>query len=171
MIIPWGCDFTYSNPRVNFGQMDSIIKFVNQINKKNITLMYSTPSEYLDAIEAQNLKWPVKYDDGFPYSDMPNEFWTGFFSSRAGSKKMIRDTSSYMHASEKLFAKEVIKQNVSDEKVSQILTAKDKIFDTLGVLQHHDAVTGTEKQHVADDYLMKANNAVRDSDAIYEQIL
>lgn len=24
--------------------------------------------------------------------------------------------------------------------------------EAMGILQHHDAVTGTEKQHVADDY-------------------
>ena len=39
------------------------------------------------------------------------------------------------------------------------MAAKDKYTDTLGVLQHHDAVTGTEKQHVADDYMRMANEA------------
>lgn len=28
----------------------------------------------------------------------------------------------------------------------------DKLKDIMGVMQHHDAVTGTEKQHVSDDY-------------------
>ena len=76
---------------------------------------------------------------------MPNEFWTGFYSSRADSKKMIRDTSAYLQASEKAFAKEVIKADTNDEKVSQIMSAKDEIFDIMGVMQHHDAVTGTAR--------------------------
>ncbi|KAF8565287.1 hypothetical protein P879_10723 [Paragonimus westermani] len=30
----------------------------------------------------------------------------------------------------------------------------DRLRQAMGVMQHHDAVTGTEKQHVADDYAM-----------------
>lgn len=36
-----------------------------------------------------------------------------------------------------------------------VRTIKDLIFDLehkLGILQHHDAVSGTEKQHVNSDY-------------------
>ena len=28
----------------------------------------------------------------------------------------------------------------------------DSLADALAIVQHHDAVTGTEKQHVSDDY-------------------
>lgn len=50
-----------------------------------------------------------------------------------------------MHASQKLLAKKVIQNGVSDSKVKEILKAKDSILDTMGVLQHHDAITGTER--------------------------
>ncbi len=30
-----------------------------------------------------------------------------------------------------------------------------RLARAMGVAQHHDAVTGTEKQHVADDYAMR----------------
>lgn len=44
---------------------------------------------YLDAVKSQNLTWTVKYDDMFPYADDDDErdFWTGYFTSRANSKK------------------------------------------------------------------------------------
>ncbi|VDN34557.1 unnamed protein product, partial [Dibothriocephalus latus] len=46
----------------------------------------------------------------------------------------------------------------------RILTLKpDQVVDQLrrmmGVMQHHDAVTGTEKQHVADDYAERLQEA------------
>ena len=99
LLLPWGCDFTFSNAKQNFDQMDKIISFVNRYNTKNITLQYSTPSQYLDAVKKDNVEWAVKYDDGFPYSDNLDDYWTGYFSSRPTQKKMIRDTSSLSHAS------------------------------------------------------------------------
>lgn len=79
--------------------MDKIIEFTNKFNEKNITFMYSTPSQYLDALKKDNLTWPTKYDDGFPYSEGPNQFWSGFYSSRATKKKQTRDIGAHMRAS------------------------------------------------------------------------
>lgn len=50
MLIPFGCDFTFANARLNFDQMDKLIEWFNEHNTANITLMYSTPGEYLDAL-------------------------------------------------------------------------------------------------------------------------
>jgi alpha-mannosidase len=66
--------------------MDRIINYVNTYYD-NVTLLYSTPGMYLDTLKAQNLTWPVKYDDMFPYADFANDYWTGYFTSRANSKK------------------------------------------------------------------------------------
>lgn len=30
----------------------------------------------------------------------------------------------------------------------------------MGVIQHHDAITGTERQHVADDYVQRVAQGV-----------
>lgn len=32
----------------------------------------------------------------------------------------------------------------------------------MGVMQHHDAITGTEKQHVANDYARLLNEAIEE---------
>jgi len=44
----------------------------------------------------------------FPYSDDPNEYWSGFFSGRPGQKKLVRDGNANIHASNFLFAKQAI---------------------------------------------------------------
>ena len=72
-----------------------------------------------------------------------------------------------MHASSKLYALRVLDVNASDISINQTLNAHKSMLDALGVYQHHDAVTGTAKQHVANDYnlrmwksMIKVNNPV-----------
>ena len=70
-----------------------------------------------------------------------------------------------------MFAKKVISKDIADKDVAAIMAANDKCTDTLGVLQHHDAVTGTEKQHVADDYMRMANEATTKTNSVYSMYL
>lgn len=87
--------------------MDKLIKGFNA-RYGDIVLKYSTPSEYLNAIGQLNVKWPVNYDDMFPYADEPYGFWTGYYTSRANDKEYIRRGSHNTHASNKLYALKVI---------------------------------------------------------------
>ena len=92
---------------MSFLSIDRLITYMNA-NMQNVTLFYSTPGMYLDALKAQNLTWPVKYDDMFPYADFNNSYWTGYFSSRANAKKYIRDGSANLHASMKAYSAKVL---------------------------------------------------------------
>jgi lysosomal alpha-mannosidase len=86
LLIPMGCDFQYTNANQNFYSMDNMITYINA-RYPNMTLFYSTPSEYIKAIKEADLSWPTRYDDMFPYADIPEDYWTGYFTSRANSKK------------------------------------------------------------------------------------
>lgn len=70
----------------------------------NIELIYSTPQMYVDALAQEQLTWPTKYDDMFPYADHDAAYWTGYFTSRANAKKHMREASHTLHSSNKLFA-------------------------------------------------------------------
>ncbi len=35
-----------------------------------------------------------------------------------------------------------------------------KIDDAMGIVQHHDAVSGTERQDVADDYALRLSDGI-----------
>lgn len=53
--------------------------------------------------------------------------------------------------------------------MKQLATFEDKnanfslLQQAIGVMQHHDAITGTEKQHVANDYHRLLSKAVQQS--------
>lgn len=91
IFIPMGCDFTYLNAHLNFRSMDNLIDYFNfQQAKNNIVMKYSTPGIYLDEVISTNTVWPTKYDDMFPYGDDPNDYWTGYFTSRPTAKGYVR---------------------------------------------------------------------------------
>ncbi len=137
-----------------------------------MTLIYSTPGMYLDAIKKQNLSYPVKYDDMFPYADSPNDYWTGYFTSRANSKGQIREGQANLHASNKVYSMKVLDGAATENEISNILDSQFSMLDSLGIYQHHDAATGTAKQHVADDYNLRMyNSMMRTNNPVYAKSL
>ncbi|KAK2968814.1 hypothetical protein RJ640_028207 [Escallonia rubra] len=136
-----GADFKYQYSHTWFRQMDKLIHYVNMDGRVNA--LYSTPSIYTDAKHASGESWPIKTGDFFPYADRPNGYWTGYFTSRPALKRYIRMMSGYYVAARQL-------EFFRGRRESGPNT--DTLADALAIAQHHDAVTGTEKQHVANDY-------------------
>lgn len=67
--------------------MDRLIEYVNaNAATYNVSVFYSTPSTYVAAVHALSLTWEQNNFDFFPYSDTPDAFWTGYFTSRAALK-------------------------------------------------------------------------------------
>ncbi|CAN1184749.1 unnamed protein product [Linum perenne] len=136
-----GDDFQYQFAESWFRQMDKLIYHVNKGGEINV--LYSTPSIYTDAKNAANQSWPLKTDDYFPYADRDNAYWTGYFTSRPGFKRFVRQLSGYYLAARQL--EFFVGRNRTAPNTS-------KLGDALGIAQHHDAVTGTAKQHTTDDW-------------------
>lgn len=147
LIMTFGSDFHYSNARRWFDNLDKLIFYVNQRqrDRSNVNIFYSTPACYLHALNQENIKWPMKYDDFFPYADQAYKFWTGFYTSRPALKYNVRQAGSYLHAVKQLAALGNLASNLNSNAIGTLERA-------MGVLQHHDAVSGTERQHVANDY-------------------
>ncbi|OVA09674.1 Glycoside hydrolase family 38 [Macleaya cordata] len=136
-----GTDFNYQYANSWFKQMDKLIHYVNMDGRVNA--LYSTPSIYTDAKYATNESWPIKTGDFFPYADRANSYWTGYFTSRPAFKRYVRMLSGYYLAARQL---EFFKGRSNSRPNT------DALADALAIAQHHDAVSGTEKQHVANDY-------------------
>lgn len=95
----FGDDFRYMNAAQNYHNMDEMIEYMNENYKDKYNFFYSTPSMYVDALATYNVSFPTKYDDMFPYSDNPDSYWTGYFSSRPNDKEYIRKASHIFDAS------------------------------------------------------------------------
>ncbi|CAI9094984.1 OLC1v1030831C1 [Oldenlandia corymbosa var. corymbosa] len=139
-----GEDFRYQYANSWFRQMDKFIHYVNLDGRVNA--LYSTPSIYTEAKHAANEEWPLKTGDFFPYADNDNAYWTGYFTSRPALKGYVRMMSAYFLAARQL---EFFKGR------STIGPNTDALADALALAQHHDAISGTERQHVAADYAMR----------------
>uniref|UniRef100_A0A8C3JTX6 Alpha-mannosidase n=1 Tax=Calidris pygmaea TaxID=425635 RepID=A0A8C3JTX6_9CHAR len=150
IIMTMGSDFHYENANLWFKNMDKLITHVNarQANGSRVHVLYSTPSCYLWELHQANLSWSLKTDDFFPYSDGPHQFWTGYFTSRPAFKRYERLSNNFLQICSQLeaLAGPVAREGPYGPGDSSVLR------EAVAVAQHHDAVSGTEKQHVADDY-------------------
>ncbi|XP_062010431.1 probable alpha-mannosidase At5g13980 isoform X2 [Rosa rugosa] len=150
-----GTDFKYQYAHTWFRQMDKLIHYVNKDGRVNA--LYSTPSIYTDAKYATNESWPIKTGDFFPYADRINAYWTGYFTSRPALKHYVRTMSGYYLAARQL---EFFKGRSTSGPNT------DSLADALAIAQHHDAVTGTEKQHVANDYAKRLSIGYMESEQL-----
>ncbi|XP_002133316.2 lysosomal alpha-mannosidase [Drosophila pseudoobscura] len=165
IMIPMGGDFQYEDAKVNFKNMDKLIKYINerQAHGSKYNIFYSTPSCYLNALHQSLQTWPNKTQDFFPYAHEPNSFWTGFYTSRPTQKRFERDGNHLLQTVKQL---SVFAKLSSDQQNKDL----DYLRQIMGVMQHHDAITGTERQAVSDDYdrlmydaIVGAGNSARDA--------
>jgi len=148
IMMTMGSDFQYQNARINFKNYDKLIKYVNlrQSNGSRVNVLYSTPACYVYALNKANLTYMSKSDDFFPYASADHSFWTGYFTSRPALKGYERTSNNFLQVCKQLDALSLLgPEHDSFLKI-------DSLRRAMGVLQHHDGVSGTEKQHVAFDY-------------------
>ncbi|XP_051528161.1 lysosomal alpha-mannosidase isoform X2 [Myxocyprinus asiaticus] len=150
IIMTMGSDFQYENANLWYKNMDKLIKYVNALQAKGsqVNVLYSTPSCYLQELNQAKLTWPLKTDDFFPYADDAHDFWTGYFTSRPALKLYERLSNSRLQTCNQLEVLGGPKSRSGPFGEGD----SDTMKRAMGVAQHHDAVSGTEKQHVANDY-------------------
>jgi len=156
-----GSDFQYSNAKMWFKNMDKLIRHVEAADI-NITTFYSTPSCYLKSLHESAKQWNVKTDDFFPYAERPHSFWTGYFTSRPALKRYTRDSNRLLQACTQL---------ESSMTSSQRSVTSWRLKKAMGVAQHHDAVSGTSKQHVANDYAKRLYEGREECKKVISEVL
>ncbi|CAG2176880.1 unnamed protein product, partial [Oppiella nova] len=162
LLIPMGMDFNFQSANAWFTNMDKLIKFVNarQVNGSNINVFYSTPTCYLAAVHQSNHTLTYKSDDFFPYASDAHTYWTGYFTSRPALKRYERASNNFLQVCKQLDVLALLGGQYDKE-----VTA---LREWQAVMQHHDAITGTEKQHVANNYALKLYKSIEKCQSVVE---
>ncbi|KAF5279970.1 hypothetical protein FQR65_LT15119 [Abscondita terminalis] len=160
ILITMGGDFTFGAAHMYYANIDRFIKGFQTFNK-DVNMIYSTPSCYIkavnDAAKKQAIDFSLKTDDFLPYASRNNTYWTGFYTSRPTMKRMERMANNLLQVAQQM----VVQANAYKENFQTDLNELKKV---MGIMQHHDAVTGTEKQHVADDYTYLLTKAMKEAE-------
>lgn len=150
IMLTMGSDFHYANAHVWYKNLDKLIRYVNEDGRVNV--FYSSPEDYVTAKHDYSVRWPMKDDDFFPYADGPHAYWTGYFTSRPTSKGYFRSAGALLNAARQLEA--------FAGRSDDCMKSTAKLEDAVALAQHHDAITGTAKQHVANDYVKRITEGV-----------
>jgi alpha-mannosidase len=165
----WACgsDFNYQNADHWYHNLDKIIHYANLNGSVNV--FYSTPSIYVDEKKKAGLTWEKRYDDIWPLADDAHHYWSGYFTSRPALKRQVRiathtlDAARQMEASSGTTAADVDTPTTRPSPpVGNSWT--DSLEGMIGVTTHHDAMSGTERQDVADDYAQRMTDSMRETE-------
>ena len=171
-----GDNFQYKDSNL-FSNIDCLIKaFNDEKNQKDfqkifgttekINFFYSTTQKYFDAVEKDLIKNNqkleiIKNTDFFPLKT--NCFWTGFYTSRPFLKGYIRKVSnSYYSLSKYLSSIRLINESIFINEENNTMTNIHLLREIVSLLQHHNAITGTSKQYVSEDYINIMENRIRE---------
>eukprot|EP01084_Bolivina_argentea_P191962 329635_1 len=82
LLMPYGCDFAHQNAYQSMLSMDKLLNYMNSNKTYNVTMVYSSLTDYIKAVNNLNLTWNLEQPDFFPYRSALHTPWTGYFTSR-----------------------------------------------------------------------------------------
>ena len=114
----------------------------------DVNMYYGTPKEYFAKVLVGKPALPQYFGDFLPYGSYKKQigkiFWTGLYSTRPQLKKELT-FSLRLNRAANILSGIALKENYNSKNA------------TYGL--HHDAITGTCKAHVMQDYLSRATSA------------
>lgn len=166
IIIPWGCDYSWMNARSNYDETEALIKYLGtHFQEQNVTVVQSTPSEFLKAIQADNFhykaneSYPIFKGDLLPFLEGKGNVWTGYFSQSPQTKAAVRQASALLHTENKMFALKVLQKNATDQDIQAIMDARSSQLETLGIMNSGENIAGQTVFAVQVDNLNRAGKA------------
>ncbi|KAL9652227.1 hypothetical protein ABK040_011887 [Willaertia magna] len=174
LLVPFGDDFKFKSADRQFSNMDRLIDYINKRNS-GVTVQYSTVTDYFEALsqDFKDTKYPVVKHDFVPYADNSDSYWTGYFTSLPNLKRAARKAESILTATEMLYALARVKMTHEHTTFNWVDTFNSiqRSRQTVGLVQHHDAITGTCRKHVYNDYMSQLASAIQDMKFLHKSLV
>jgi len=149
LLAPLGDDFRYQIPHEAEAQYTNYQKIFDYINENvpGVNIQFGTLSDYFRAARG-TFQGPVPVLKGsfFTYSDVDQDYWSGYFTSRVFDKALDRQLERILYAAE----------SMSGATRGELQVPRR----ALSLFQHHDGVTGTAKNKVVQDYAQRMYDAI-----------
>ncbi|XP_062617760.1 alpha-mannosidase 2-like isoform X1 [Saccostrea cucullata] len=167
ILVPLGDDFRYDSAQEwdqQYQNYNMLIQYMNARDDWRIDVQFGTLKDYFKILrksEKQKTKqhndknFPTVSGDFFPYSDKSNAYWSGYFTTRPHAKKFSREVERNLHAADvlnTLVTGYSQKWNVKYHTYHDISNFLQQSRRNLALFLHHDAITGTSKEYVMQDY-------------------
>lgn len=181
VLIPLGDDFRFDTSKewdLHYDNYMKVMEYINSRRDWNMNVQFGTLKTYFNLVRKEETKsshfhsntaFPVLKGDFFPYSDLDSDYWTGYYSTRPFQKQLSRDIESNLRSADILttLAHAQCKRYKAEyENYLDIMSKLQEVRRSLGLFLHHDAITGTSKPDVVQDYENKLLMAYNTSQAV-----
>lgn len=182
-LIPLGDDFRYNHEEEWDQQYENYAKIMEYINSReewNAHVRFGTLKDYFNIVHKrmnylgyENI--PTLTGDFHVYGDIYGEghpsYWSGYYTTRPYWKQLCRDLQYWLRSAEILYSlsRAYVKQHDFahlSKRLDQDYTYLTMARDSLGLFQHHDAITGTAKEAVMADYGMRLYRGIKETKGI-----
>ncbi|VIO90879.1 Glycosyl hydrolases family 38 protein [Brugia malayi] len=158
VLVAAGDDFLYSDSddlKIVHRVYSALFKYINRnYDRFNMRVQFGTVADYFKSLKGNaKRRASILSGDFFPYMDNAFSnapFWTGFYNHRA-----------YFKCFERIIQRELRLVDLLSVAIGIYLNSDVEIARrNLALSIHHDAITGTSKRHVMDDYMLRLRSAL-----------
>ena len=157
----YGEDFTFRNAGLSFEYAEYTMSLWNSnpLRFDNSTISYTTATKYFELLKKEtNINYQNKYSDFFPYRDTLTAYWVGYYTTRPNFKRQVKIFGQIFRACKQIFTKLILEfeqLTILKSQKNKILSFFDEYGQQLGIMNHHDAISGTHTEITSVDYLKR----------------
>lgn len=179
LLVSLGDDFRFDsaaefdNQYINY---QKLFDFINSQDDWNVEAKFGTLQDYFKELHSRADSFPSLGGDFFTYADIDDHYWSGYFTSRPFYKHLDRVLGHYLRSAEILYSttwSHLHRRSLINEDNRNWMNRMMKLLvdsrHDFALFQHHDGITGTEKDFVVDDYARLMQRAILNSQSIIDQ--